>query len=93
MARLIVEIFFGINKAQAFANTHILPLVTDKRLYELPNMWLLNRVHPIIEQRQKTPTSRVDVLQLMLEVMTDEPIRVHSEMHSCRPSYPFALSF
>ena len=72
LANIGSRIFFGLNDIRAFINKHILPLVSNKRLYELPNMWVLNRLDPIIDQRQKTPTSRVDVLQLMMQVMTDE---------------------
>lgn len=42
----------------------------------MPAMWLLKRLDPIIEQRQQTPTSRIDVLQLMMQVMTDKKINV-----------------
>jgi hypothetical protein len=55
---------------------HILSLISEKQLHEQPGMWLLKRLHPIVEQRQKNPTSRVDVLQLMLQVMTEDPINV-----------------
>jgi hypothetical protein len=75
-ANVIGKIFFGINAMRAFINTHILPLISNKRLSEIPAIWIRNRLHPIIEQRQQTPTSRVDVLQLMLQVMTEEPIKV-----------------
>jgi hypothetical protein len=73
---IIGKIFSGINKARALINIHLLPLMSNKQLHEMPTTWLLNRLHPIIEQRQQTPTSRVDVLQLMLQVMTDEAINV-----------------
>jgi hypothetical protein len=76
IANIIGKIFFGINTARAFINIHLLPLISKKQLRELPGMWLFNRLHPIIEQRQQTPTSRVDVLQLMLQVMTEEAINV-----------------
>ena len=76
IAKIIGRIFFGINTARAFINMHFLPLISKKQLHEQPSTWLLNRLHPIIEQRQKTPTSRVDVLQLMLQVMTEEPMKV-----------------
>jgi len=76
IAKIIGRIFFGINTARTFINMHLLPLISAKQLPELPGAWLLNRLHPIIEQRQKTPTSRVDVLQLMLQVMTEEAINV-----------------
>jgi hypothetical protein len=76
-ANAIGKIFFRINAMRAFINTHILPLISNKRLSEVPAIWIRNRLHPIIEQRQQTPTSRVDVLQLMLQVMTEEPIKVN----------------
>lgn len=68
--------FSTVNEVRSFINIQVLPLITEKQLHELPFTWLLNRLHPILEQRQKTPTSRVDVLQLMLQVMTDENIQV-----------------
>ncbi|CAF1062977.1 unnamed protein product [Adineta steineri] len=74
LAYIIGKVFFGINMIRAFINIHILSLISKKELPELPSIWLFNRLHPIIEQRQKTPTSRVDVLQLMMQVMTDEKI-------------------
>ena len=46
------------------------------QLNEMPVMWLQHRLHTIVEQRQQTPTSRVDLLQLMLQVTTNEPIIV-----------------
>ena len=42
----------------------------------MPGMWIFKRVHSIITQRLETPTSRIDVLQLMLQVMTEEAINV-----------------
>ena len=82
--KLIGMLFYGISTAQAFINMHILPWVSKKQLPELPIMWLIKRLDPIIEQRQQTPTSRVDVLQLMLQVMTDKPIDV-SQINYTRP--------
>lgn len=54
----------------------ILPWVTKKQLPELPGQWLVKRLNPVIEQRQQTPNPRTDVLQLMLQVMTNEPVNV-----------------
>ncbi len=73
---IIGKIVFGISTAGAFINMHFLPLISKRQLYEEPDIWLLKRLHPIIEQRQQTSTSRVDVLQLMLQVMTEEAINV-----------------
>jgi len=84
IANIIVRIFFGMNKARSFINMHLLPLISKKQLHELPGMWLLNRLHPIIEQRQQTTTSRVDVLQLMLQVMTDEKINVSKNLSNIK---------
>jgi hypothetical protein len=75
IGNIIGKIFFGINAARAFINIHLLPLISNKQVHEMPGAWLFNRLHPIVEQRQQTPTSRVDVLQLMLQVMTEE---IHS---------------
>jgi hypothetical protein len=76
IASIIGKIFSFNNTARAFINMHLLPLISKKQLHELPGLWLLKRLHPIIEQRQRTPSSRVDVLQLMLQVMTEEAINV-----------------
>lgn len=73
---VISKIFSGINTVRAFINMHVLSLISKKQLYEPPSMWLLNRLYPIIDQRQKTPIARVDVLQLMMQVMTDEKVFV-----------------
>ncbi|CAF0773946.1 unnamed protein product [Adineta steineri] len=70
----IVKIFDSINNVRAFINIRILPSVSKKQLHERPDMWLHNRLHSVIEQRQQTPTSRVDLLQLMLQVITTEQI-------------------
>ncbi|UJR12510.1 hypothetical protein I4U23_016685 [Adineta vaga] len=72
LANLIGKTFFGLNAVRAFINIHLLSLISNKELPEAPFIWLFNRLNPIIEQRQQTPTSRVDVLQLMLQVMTNE---------------------
>jgi len=69
---IIGRIASYISTIQTWINTHVLPLISNRRLYELPGMWLLNRLSPIIDERQKTPTSRVDVLQLMMQAMIDE---------------------
>ena len=73
---IIAKMFSTVIAVQSFINIQVLPLITKKQLPESPFVWFLNRLHPILEQRQKTPTSRVDVLQLMLQVMTDENIHV-----------------
>ena len=59
-----------------FINTYILPLITKKELYVTPLLWLMNRLHIVVEHRQQTPTTRVDFLQLILQVITKEPIDV-----------------
>ena len=84
VGKIIGKLFFGIASVLAFVNMHVLPWVTKKQLPELPGQWLVKRLHPIIEQRQQTPNPRVDVLQLMLQVMTNEPVNV-----SCM--YPFEI--
>lgn len=69
--------FIVMNSAFTFINTRILPLISSTaQLKELPVIWLLNRVHTIVEERQKNPISRVDLLQLMLQAITTEPIDV-----------------
>jgi hypothetical protein len=73
---ILGKLFNGINTVRAFINIRLLPLVSKRQLHERPYMWLHSRLHPILEQRQQTPTSRVDLLQLMLQVITDEEINV-----------------
>ena len=72
----LVRIFDAINNVRAFINIHLLSSVSKKQLHERPDAWLHHRLHSILEQRQQTPTSRVDLLQLMLQVITDEQINV-----------------
>jgi hypothetical protein len=72
----IARIFSADSAVRLFINTHILPLITKKELYVTPFVWLLNRLHIIVERRQQTPISRVDLLQLMLQVITKEAIHV-----------------
>ena len=63
--------------ARAFINARLLPLISSTiQLEELPYMWLISRVHEIIEHRRKTSISRVDLLQLMLQAATTDTIIV-----------------
>jgi len=65
------------NNTRTFINIRLLPLISSTlQINEMPMTWLLNRVHAIVEHRQKTPIDRVDLLQLMLQVMTKEKIDV-----------------
>ena len=68
------KIFDNMNGIRTFLNLRLLPLISNKQLDEWPVVWLHNRLHPILEQREQTPTSRIDLLQLMLQVKTDEQI-------------------
>jgi hypothetical protein len=85
----LVKIFDVINNVRAFINIHLLGSLSKKQLHERPDAWLHNRLHPIIEQRQQTPTSRVDLLQLMLQVITDEQINVR--VRRVYPKYIFSF--
>ncbi len=76
IAYIIGRIFRIVSMTQSFINKRLLPLVSEKQLPELPQTWLITRLHPIIEQREQTPTSRIDLLQLMMQVMTKEVINV-----------------
>ncbi|CAF1056683.1 unnamed protein product [Adineta steineri] len=68
------------NTVRKYINTKVLPLISStKQLDESAYMWLQNRLHTIVEQRQETPISRKDLLQLMLQVMTKEPIQDTTE--------------
>ena len=58
-------------------NTRLLPLISSTaQLNELPITWLLNRLHVIVERRQETPISRIDLLHYMLQNTTKESIDV-----------------
>ncbi|CAF1362239.1 unnamed protein product [Adineta ricciae] len=87
MACLVGKLVFILAAVRAFVNIYILPLVTKNQIYELPNTWLFNRLNPIIEQREQTPTSRVDVLQLMLQVMTDQKIQDDNSQDTSKANY------
>jgi hypothetical protein len=76
MRYILVKIFDVINTVRAFINIHLLATVSKTQLHERSDAWLHRRLHPILEQRQQTPTARVDLLQLMLQVITDEQINV-----------------
>lgn len=76
LTNVIVKIFFSIQHMLTFINTYILPFVSKKRLNEQPITWLTNRLDTVLEQRKQMPTSRVDVLQLMMQAMTEEKIDV-----------------
>jgi recombinational DNA repair protein (RecF pathway) len=76
IANVINKTLFGINIGRVAINMYLLPLISKKQLHETPNIWLFKRLHPIIEQRQQTPTSRVDLLALMLKVMSEEAVNV-----------------
>lgn len=77
--RIALAYLFSIaTKVRTVVNTKLLPLVSSKtQLSETPVMWLLHRLHTIVEQRQQNPTSRNDRLQLMLQVTTDQPVKVN----------------
>ena len=71
--------------ALGFINTRLLPLISSTiQLEELPYMWFLSRVHEIVEHRQKTSMSRVDLLQLMLQVATRETIIVSNTFQTLK---------
>lgn len=76
LGKVIGKLFFAVSWVQALINKHILAWVTKKQLPEMPLMWLHNRLGSILEQREGMPDVRVDVLQLMLQVMSNEPINV-----------------
>lgn len=75
-ATIVGRLFVFINKTRTFINNQLLPLVSEKQLQEFPSVWLMNRLPPILEHREQTPTSRIDLLQLMLQVMTKDVINV-----------------
>ncbi|CAF0763222.1 unnamed protein product [Adineta steineri] len=72
---ILGRLYLAHNSARKYINTTVLPLISStKQLDESAYAWLLNRLHIIVEQRQETPISRKDLLQLMLDVMVKEPI-------------------
>ena len=74
---ILAQLFSISNKTLTFINTRLLPLMSSTmQLNEMPIMWLLNRLHTIVEQREKNSIPRVDLLQSMLQVATNEPIDV-----------------
>ncbi|CAF0916640.1 unnamed protein product [Adineta steineri] len=71
---ILARLYIAHNAARKYINTRVLPLISStKQLDESAFAWLLNRLHTIVEQRQKTPISRKDLLQLMLQAMNKEP--------------------
>ncbi|CAF3979492.1 unnamed protein product [Adineta steineri] len=79
---ILGRLYFTYNTLITYINKNILPFISStKQFDESPFMWLLNRLHTIVEQRQQTPTSRSDLLQLMLQVMTQQPIQNLMENH------------
>jgi hypothetical protein len=76
LGRIIGKLYFGVSGVQTFINKRILPWVTKKQLPEIPLMWLHNRFDSVLEQRERTPDVRADLLQLMLQAMSNEPINV-----------------
>ncbi|CAF0828341.1 unnamed protein product [Adineta steineri] len=71
---ILARLYLAHNTARKYINTRVLPLISlTKQLDESAFAWLLNRLHTIVEQRQKTPISRKDLLQLMLQAMNKEP--------------------
>ncbi|CAF1526975.1 unnamed protein product [Adineta ricciae] len=69
---LLGRLFAVTNKALTVINTRLLPFISPTRqLSEVPITWLVNRVHTIVDQRQKIPILRPDLLNLMLETMNN----------------------
>ncbi|CAF1058719.1 unnamed protein product [Adineta steineri] len=72
LANIIAKVLFSIINTKTFINKHVMPWISKKQLNEFPVVWLLNRLREVVDERQKTATSRVDVLQLMLEALNEE---------------------
>ena len=73
MGVVLGRLFEIIHNGVTFLNARFLPLISSTmQIKEMPFMWLVNRIHTIVEQRQQNPISRVDLLQLMLQVTTNE---------------------
>lgn len=73
MNKVLSRLFSFNNTTRMLINTRLLPFISSTlQVNELSFTWLRNRLHTIVEHRQKTPTSRIDLLKLMLQVMTQE---------------------
>jgi hypothetical protein len=74
---ILPQMFSIYTAAQMFINTRLLPLISSTfQLHEMAQMWLINRLHTIVEHRQKTRIPRVDLLQQMLQAANKETIIV-----------------
>ena len=74
---ILARLFTVDNNVRMFLNTRILPMISSTmQLKETAVTWLLNRLDTIVKQRQQSPISRIDLLQLMLQVTTNQTIDV-----------------
>jgi hypothetical protein len=77
LARPVHDIFFSMGDIGQFLTKWIPPL--SCYIKELPALWLINRVQDVINLRTKSPPNlrkRVDLLQLMMDVSTNEKVIV-----------------
>jgi hypothetical protein len=77
LARPIHDIIFGAGHIREFLTKWIPSL--SSHIQELPSIWLMNRVHDVINLRSKSPPNlrkRVDLLQLMMDVSTSDKVIV-----------------
>ena len=77
LARPIHDIMFRVGDIHKFLTKWIPPL--SSHIKELPSIWLMNRVHDVINLRSKSPPDlrkRVDLLQLMMDVSTSDKVIV-----------------
>ncbi len=80
IGNILSRLFIINSHLRTLINTRVLPLISSTmQLNEDSITRLLNRLHTIVEQRQQTPTSRIDLLQLMLQVTSKETIVDNTE--------------
>ena len=89
---ILAGLFSGNGKIRTFLNTRFLPLISPTtQLWEDPLTWLHNRLHKIVEQRQQTTDTRIDLLHSMLQAITKEPINISSEVNYVEFSLSLSL--
>jgi hypothetical protein len=77
LARPLHDILFGLTDLRAIL-VKLIPSLSNY-IKELPSLWLINRVQDVINLRTKSPSNlrkRVDLLQLMIDVSTNDKVTV-----------------
>ena len=74
LARPLHDIVFGLVNARKVL-IKLLPFLSSY-IKEVPTLWLMNRIQAIVDVRNKSPSKRVDLLQLMLDASTQDEVKV-----------------